>query len=153
MKMIEVLNMMVKGEIKEGTKLKIGYKIYDYINDYTESGDCSFVNKENDGTNLLEDNELITKSFLNYDVELIPPKPKKYLVKLNIRGLKGHFRYLNYYKTNDSDSIQINTKSCTELAKTHFTKSELKSIQLVCEFLDDMEGKYELVEVEDNEID
>ncbi|WP_171336105.1 hypothetical protein [Enterococcus cecorum] len=149
MKMIEVLNMMVKGEIKEGTKLKIGYKIYDYINDYTESDDCSFVNKENDGTNLLEDNELITKSFLNYDVELIPPKPKGYLVKLNIRGWKEHFRYLNYYEKNES--IEINSKRCTDFAKTHFTKDELQSIQPVREFLEDMEGKYELIEVEENE--
>ena len=150
MKMIEVLNMMVKGEIKEGTKLIIGYKIYDYINDYTDdSDDCSFVNKGNDGTNLLEDNELITKSFLNYDVELIPPKPKKYLVKLNIRGWKEHFRYLNYYEKNES--IEINSKRCTDFAKTHFTKDELQSIQPIREFLEDMEGKFELIEVEENE--
>ncbi len=153
MKMIDVLNMMAEGNLKEGTKLKIGYKIYNYIKDYTESENCSFVNRENDRTEFLEDNEFITTDFLNKEVELIPPKEKKYLVKLNIRGLKGHFRYLNYYKTNDSDSIQINTKSCTDLAKTHFTKDELQSIQLVREFLDDMQGKFELIEVEDNEID
>lgn len=150
MKMIDVLNMMAKGEIKEGSKLKIGGNTYSYIDTYTDDdGYCSFVNEEGYSDTFLEDEEMITQHFLNLEVEMIPPKPKKYLVKLNIRGLKGHFRYLNYYKTNDSDSIQINTKSCTDLAKTHFTKSELKSIQLVCEFLDDMEGKYELIEVDE----
>lgn len=148
--MIDVLNMMAKGEIKEGSKLKIGGNTYSYIDTYTDDdGYCSFVNEEGYSDTFLEDEEMITQHFLNLEVEMIPPKPKKYLVKLNIRGLKGHFRYLNYYKTNDSDSIQINTKSCTDLAKTHFTKSELKSIQLVCEFLDDMEGKYELIEVDE----
>lgn len=82
MKMIDVLNMMAKGEIKEGAKLKIGYKIYDYIKDYTESENCSFVNQEDDRIELLEDNEFITTDFLNYDVELIPPKEKKYRLKL-----------------------------------------------------------------------
>lgn len=147
MKMIEVLNMMVKGEIKEGTKLKIGYKIYDYINDYTESGDCSFVNKENDGTNLLEDNELITKSFLNYDVELIPPKPKKYLVKFNMRGLKESEMYLNYQT--EIDYITIYTAQQSVAYKTHFTKQEMQDIKLVREFLEDMQGKFELIEVEE----
>ena len=148
--MIDVLNMMAKCEIKEGSKLKIGGNTYSYIDTYTDDdGYCSFVNEEGYSDTFLEDEEMITQHFLNLEVEMIPPKPKKYLVKLNIRGLKGHFRYLNYYKTNDSDSIQINTKSCTDLAKTHFTKSELKSIQLVCEFLDDMEGKYELIEVDE----
>ncbi|MCJ0589952.1 hypothetical protein MMJ18_05990, partial [Enterococcus cecorum] len=69
----------------------------------------------------------------------------------NIRGWKEHFRYLNYYEKNES--IEINSKRCTDFAKTHFTKDELQSIQPVREFLEDMEGKYELIEVEENEID
>ena len=149
MKMIEVFDLMAKGGIKECTKLKIGYKIYDYINDYTESDDCSFVNKENDGTNLLEDNELITKSFLNYDVELIPPKEKKYLVKFNMRGLRDERVYLNY--TCLKNYVELNSWVETTNLKTHFTKDELQSIQPVREFLEDVEGKYELVEVTEDE--
>lgn len=151
MKMIDVLNMMAEGTLKEGTKLKIGYKIYSYIKDYFESENCSFVNQEDDRNELLEDNELITTDFLNKEVELIPPKEKKYLVKFNMRGWKEHFRYLNYYKQNDS--IEINSKRCTDSAKTQFTKSELQTIQPVREFLEDMEGKYKLIGVDDNETD
>lgn len=76
--------MMSKNKIKEGAKLKHGYKIYNYVKDYTENEDCSFVSKEDDRTELLEDNELITTDFLNSEVELIPPVEKKYYLKLNI---------------------------------------------------------------------
>lgn len=149
MKMIDVLNMMAEGKIKEGTKLKIGYKIYDYIKDYTESENCSFVNQEDDRAEFLEDNEFITTDFLNLDAELIPPKPKKYLVKFNMRGLKESEMYLNYQTENDY--VFIDTTKQSVVHKTHFTKSELKSIKLVREFLEDMEGKYELIGVDDNE--
>ena len=147
MKMIEVLNMMAKDEIKEGTKLKIGYKIYDYINDYTESENCSFVNQEDDRAEFLEDNEFITTDFLNLNVELIPPKEKKYLVKFNMRGLDKGLAYLNYTKLRNCVIIQDKVDCVTY--KTHFTKSELQTIQPVREFLEDMEGKYELIEAEE----
>lgn len=147
MKMIDVLNMMAEGKIKEGTKLKIGYKIYDYIKDYTESENCSFVNQEDDRAEFLEDNEFITTDFLNLDAELIPPKPKKYLVKFNMRGLKEKYRYLNYIKMDEF--VHINDDKCVTYVKNRFTKDELQSIQPVREFLEDMEGKYELIEVEE----
>lgn len=126
MKMIDVLNMMAEGKIKEGTKLKIGYKIYDYINDYTESGDCSFVNKENDGTNLLEDNELITKSFLNYDVELIEPKPKKYYLRLS-----GDDK-LSYINRNvEYHTCKPSSRSESLVCKTKFTQEEIDNDKLL----------------------
>ena len=149
--MIDVLNMMAKGEIKEGTKLVIGGNVYSYIDTYTDDSGCSFVNEEGYSDTFLEDEEMITQPFLNLEVELIPPKEKKYLVKFNMRGLKGHFRYLNYYKKNES--IELNTKQSSVFCKASFTKSELQSIQPVREFLEDMKGKFELIEVEDNEID
>ena len=98
-----------------------------------------------------EDEEMITQPFLNLEVELIPPKEKKYLVKFNMRGWIERFSYLNYYEKNES--IELNTKQSSVFCKASFTKSELQSIQPVREFLEDMEGKYELIEVEDNEID
>ena len=152
MKMIDVLNMMAKGEIKEGAKLKIGGNVYSYIDTYTDdSGYCSFVNEEGYSDTFLEDEEMITQPFLNLDVELIQPKPKKYLVKFNMRGLKEPFRYLNYIE--NDEFVHINDKRGITFAKNSFTKDELQSIQPVREFLEDMEGKYELIEVEDNEID
>ena len=149
MKMIDVLNMMAEGEIKEGTKLQIGYKIYDYIKDYTESKNCSFVNQEDDRAEFLEDNEFITTDFLNKEVELIPPKSKKYLIKINIRGLQERFTYLNYCEA--SGRVNLHDKYRLSSIQTEFTKDELQSIESVREFLEDIEGKYELIEVEENE--
>lgn len=152
MKMIDVLNMMAKGEIKEGSKLKIGGNTYSYIDTYTDDdGYCSFVNEEGYSDTFLEDEEMITQSFLNSDVDLIPPKEKKYLVKFNMRGLNEYFTYLNYSKLRNC--VMIDNKSEDEIHKIHFTKSELQSIQPVREFLEDMQGKFELIEVDDNEID
>ena len=149
-KMIDALNMMADGTLKEGTKLKIGYKIYDYIN--TESDDYSFVNQEDDGGRFLEDNELITTDFLNYEVELIPPKEKKYLIKIHIKGLLNIRNYLNYYNDGIKQWIEIGNNLVQGFYQTRFTKQEMQDIKLVCEFLEDMEGKYELIEVEDDEI-
>ena len=152
MKMIDVFDLMAKGEIKEGSKLKIGGNTYSYIDTYTDDdGYCSFVNEEGYSDTFLEDEEMITQPFLNLEVELIPPKEKKYLVKFNMRGLKENYRYLNYIESDEC--AHINDKRCTTIDKTKFTKDELQSIQPVKEFLDDMEGKYELIEVAENEID
>ena len=152
MKMIDVLNMMAQGEIKEGAKLKIGGEVYSYIDTYTDySGCCSFVNEEGYSDTFLEDKEMITQHFLNFDVELIPPKEKKYFVKLNVHGLREDFAYLNYFDR--MNRVMIRTEEDYEVYKTRFTKDELKSIQPVREFLEDMQGKYELIVVYDNETD
>lgn len=145
MRLIDVFTMMARGEIKQGTVLVLGevdgIKI-EYIYDETR---CGFY----DEYDRLEHYYDIHEKFLNREIKLIPPKEKKYLVKFNMRGWIDRFRYLNYYEKNES--IEMNTKSCNEFAKTHFTKSELQSIQLVREFLEDMEGKYELIEVKEDE--
>lgn len=151
MKMIDVLNMMVKGEIKEGTKLVIGGNVYSYIDTYTDDSGCSFVNEEGYSDTFLEDEEMITQPFLNLEVELIPPKEKKYLVKFNMRGLDNECKYLNY--SSSRKSVILNIKISNRAFQTHFTKSELQSIRSVREFLEDMEGKYELIGVDDNETD
>lgn len=147
MKMIDVLNMTAKGEIKEGTKLVIGGNVYSYIDTYTDDSGCSFVNEEGYSDTFLEDEEKITQPFLNLEVELIPPKEKKYLVKFNMRGLKENEIYLNYQTKNDY--VVLCTTKQSLVYKTKFTKDELQSIQPVREFLEDMEGKYELIEVEE----
>lgn len=159
MKMIDVLNMMAEGEIKEGTKLVIGGNVYSYIDTYTDDSGCSFVNEEGYSDTFLEDEEKITQPFLNKKVELIEPKPKKYLVKLNVKWLKSTFSHVNYVNRStvqyviigDDENLGRSDFGCYQ---TQFTKKELQSIKPVKEFLDDMQGKYELVEVtEDNEID
>ena len=158
MKMIEVLNMMAEGNLKEGTKLVIGGNVYSYIDTYTDDSGCSFVNEEGYSDTFLEDEEMITQPFLNLEVELIPPKEKKYLIKLNVKWLKSSFSYVNYVNRGadqyviigDGENLGSSDFGCYQ---TQFTEKELQSIQPVREFLEDMQGKYELIEVDDNEID
>lgn len=142
MKMIDVLNLMAEGEIKANTTLII----------YDDSGGCSFLYSEKDHrffnkySNRLEDFR-IDKHFLNLEVELIPPKEKKYLIKVNVPGLRENFAYLNYTKSRNR--VVIHGKVDCSTYKTHFTKDELQSIKPVREFLEYMQGKYTLVEVEE----
>ena len=149
MKMIDVLILMAEGDIKVNTKLII----------YDDSGGRSFLYSEKDHrffnkySNRLEDFR-IDKHFLNLEVDLIPPKEEKYLVKFNMRGLRNGREYLNLdYDKRGDERVHLNSKCETLSRQTEFTKQELQSIQPVREFLEDMQGKYTLIEVEENEND
>ena len=147
MKMIEVFDLMAKDEIKEGTKLKIydnsSIYIYKYQKIYKLFLDAEYRRLEQDFE--------FDREFLNLEVELSEPEEKKYLIKVNVRGLAISFEYLNYYEPDKG--VVISSENDNYSYKTHFTKSELQSIQPVREFLEDMEGKYELIGVDDNETD
>ena len=147
MRIIEVFNLMAERKIEEGTKLIVsgGFEEFEY--EYKKRH-LNFVDEDLDD---LDERFNIDENFLNREVELIPPKEKKYLVKLNMRGLREDFAYLNYTKSRNC--VVIHGKVDCATYKTHFTKDELQSIQPVREFLEDMEGKFELVEVADNEND
>lgn len=140
MKMIDVLNMVAKGEIENNTKLIVSADLDDYEYRYSK-GYNAFLNKYSNG---MDDDFCLDKDFLNFEAELIPPKEKKYLIKVNIQGLNGYFTYLNYSEVRHC--VMIQDKAEDEIYKTHFTEKELQSIQPVREFLEDMEGKCELIE-------
>lgn len=137
---INVLNLIAEGKIKEGTKLEFDGFEYEFSEDHFENviGDW------------LEDVHEISASFLNLEVEMIEPKEKKYLVKFNICGLRNdinEFCYLNYVKM--YEYVVIDDKTQTVSHKTMFTKQELKSIKPVKEFLEDLQGKFKLIEVDE----
>lgn len=146
--MIDVLIKQANKEIKEGTILKVpdeelfGKKsVFEF-----EFNEDHFYDEEG---LTVEELYPFDTDFLNSKVELIPPKEKKYLIKVNVRGLTISFEYLNYFE----GGVVISSKNDNYIYKTHFTKKELQSIQPVREFLEDIEGKYELIEVEENEAD
>ena len=146
MKMIDVLNLIAKGEIKDQTTLKI----HDPVNTlytYTFNGKYKSFYSNTEYSRELGNYFKINDNFLNREVELIPPKEKKYLVKFNMRGLDNECKYLNY--SSSRKSVILNIKISNRAFQTRFTEQELQSIQPVKEFLDDMQGKYELIEVEE----
>lgn len=140
MKLIEVLQKVANGEIEKGTKFILGDNLYIFNRDRFRAGNF-----------YLDGRIFLNARDLNREVDLIPQKEKKYLVKFNMRWWIERFSYLNYYEKNES--IELNTKQSSVFCKASFTKDELQSIQQVREFLEDMEGKYELIEVNDNEDD
>lgn len=135
MELINVLILMAEGKIKEGTKLEFDGYEYEFSEDHFE----------NDRGDWLEDVHEISASFLNLEVELISPK-KKYLIKLTIRGLNDENTYLNRNRKKNIIFLSDNFEG--QYSQTKFTKQEMQDIQLIREFLEDMEGKYELIEVE-----
>lgn len=136
MELINVLNLMAEGKIKEGTKLEFDGFEYEFSEDHFEDGIGDW----------LEDVHEISASFLNQEVELIPPKEKKYLIKVNIKGLIKELTVLNYQRL--TGKIHLGYPGDTNFVKTSFTKSEMQSIQHIREFLEDMQGKYELIEID-----
>ena len=132
MKMIDVLNMMAKGEIKERTILLFDGYQYRYVNNHFED----------DSGHWLEANHAIIPYFLNQEVLMIFPKEKKYLIKVR-----------NWYLTYDLDenNVVLATKRVAMFRKSHFTKSETQSILAVNKFLEDIQGEYEVIEVKEDE--
>ena len=79
MKMIDVIVKLANGEIEDQTVLKI-YDPMGKVNTYTFDGETKrFYN----GYNLEPYFSKLDDRFLNFDVKLIPPRPKKYYLRLN----------------------------------------------------------------------
>ena len=150
MKMIEVFDLMAKKEIKHETLLIVYSESVGYVYKY----DKLYRTFLNDDSKRMEEDFVFGDDFLNFDVKLIPPKEKKYLIKLNAKWLKSSLSHVNYVNRGtdqyviigDGENLGSTDFGCYQ---TQFTEKELQSIQPVKEFLEDMQGKFELIEVEE----
>lgn len=127
MKMIDVLIKLANGEIKDQTILKI----YDHagtLYPYTfEERYNSFY------SNAKYRRELggyfkISGDFLNYEVELIPPKPKKYQLKLYE---DDDFSYVTRSSYDSSFNYDISDKNEICEFITKFTQEEIDNEKLL----------------------
>lgn len=145
MKMIEVMIKLANGGIEDQTTLKI----YDpcALHTYTFKGRYNAFYSNTKYSTELGNYFKINSNFLNYEVELIPPKEKKYLIKLTIKGINDENTYLNRNRKKNFIFLSDNFEG--QYSQTKFTKQEMQDIQLIRELLEDMEGKYELIEVEE----
>lgn len=145
MKMIKVFNLMANNAIKDKTEIIIYYDSEAYVYKYHKLYQ-TFLNED---SKRMEEEFVFGIDFLNFEVDLIPPEEKKYWIKFNMRGLRDGREYLNLdYDKPGYECVHLNSKYETSSTQTKFTKSELQSIEAVREFLEDMNGKYELVEEE-----
>lgn len=122
MKIIEVFIKLVNDEIKDQTILKI----YDHTGDlhrYTFDGKFKAFYDESDDE--LGGDFEISNKFLNYEAELIEPKPKKYYLRLDE---DDNFSYIN---KKVRFSYEVASKSgCTDY-KTKFTQEEIDESMLL----------------------
>lgn len=138
MKLIDVLNMMAKGEIKHGTKLITDDDLDDYAYQYSELYQA-FMDRY---MNRVEDDFFLDKDFLNIEVELIEPKPKKYQLKLYE---DDDFSYVTRSSYDSSFNYDISDKNEICEFITKFTQEEIDDD----EFLKFIEKYGVKVEVED----
>lgn len=146
MKMIDVYMKMKNLEMKIGTKLIIGDYTFIYVKRWLSETSVSY-RFEDMKEKMLEDYYDIDLDFLNKEVKLIQPMKKKYLIKVNIKGLIKELTVLNYQRL--TGKIHLGYPGDTNFVKTSFTKSEMQSIEPIRAFLDDMKGKYTFIEVEE----
>lgn len=136
MELINVLNLMAEGKIKEGTKLEFDGYEYEFSEDHFED----------DSGDWLEDVHEISASFLNLEVELIPPKPKKYQLKLYE---DDDFSYVARSSYDSSFNYDISDKNEICEFITKFTQEEIDNEKLL-KFIEQHGIKEE---VEDDEND
>lgn len=122
MKIIEVFIKLVNDKIKDQTILKI----YDHTGDlhrYTFDGKFKAFYDESDDE--LGGDFEISNKFLNYEAELIEPKPKKYYLRLD---KDDNFSYIN---KNVYFSYEVANKSKHTNYKTKFTQEEIDGSMLL----------------------
>lgn len=145
MKMMNVLKLMADNRLKDKTEIIIYYDSEVYVYKYHKLYQ-TFLNED---SKRMEEEFVFGVDFLNFEVDVIPPEESRFLIKFNMRGLRDGREYLNLdYDKRGHECVHLNSKCETSSIQTRFTKSELQSIKAVREFLEDMNGKYELVEVE-----
>ena len=142
MKMIEVFDLMAKKEIKHETQLIIHY----------DSVCCSFRYHKlyqtflNDNYERMEEEFVFGCDFLNFEVELIPPKPKKYQLRLYEDDDLSYVTRSSY----DSDfNYDFGDENEIMEFKTKFTQEQIDNDK----FLKFVERHGIKEEVEDDEID
>ena len=122
MKMIDVLAKLARDEIKDGTELEVHdsigrtlkYTFYEKLK--------AFRDKRFDGMDRWFS---INNSFLNLEVDLIPPKPKKFYLRLDE---DDKFSYIN---KNVYFSYEVANKSEHTNYKTKFTQEEIDESMLL----------------------
>lgn len=130
MKMIDVLNMVAEGKIEKDTKLIVSDGFGEYEYKYKQQkGYRAFYNNFDKISKMRIDNEFrLDEDFLNLEVKLIPPKPKKYQLKLYEDD------DVSYVTRNPYDNIfsyYVSDKNETCNFITKFTQEEIDNEKLL----------------------
>lgn len=118
MKIIDVLNLMAEGKIENDAKLIASTDLDDYEYRYSK-GYNTFFNKH---SNRIEDDFFLDEDFLNIEVELAQPKPKKYQLKLY---KEDDLSYVTRSPYDNIFSYYVSDKNETCNFITKFTQEEI----------------------------
>lgn len=141
MKMIEVFDLMAKGEIKAQTELFV-YDNIECIDIYKFDGKAFY----NEHGNEIGSDFIISSMFLNYTVELIEPIPKEYYLRLDE---DDDLSYVIRSSYNSDFNYDLGSKIELCESITKFTQEEINNDKLL-KFIEQHGIKEE---VEDNAID
>lgn len=118
-KIIDVLIKLANGEIKDQTTLKIHDPVNTlYTYTFNEKYKSFYSNTEY--SRELGNYFKINDNFLNREVELIPPKPKKYYLRLDENN---NLSYINYNK--EEYYFMIASEYETPKSQSKFTQEEI----------------------------
>ena len=123
--MIDVLNLMAKGKIEKDTKLIVSDGFGEYEYKYRKGYRAFYNNFDKISKMRIDDEFRLDEDFLNLEVELIPPKPKKYYLRLDE---DDEFSYIN---KNVHFSYEVANKSEHTNYKTKFTQEEIDESMLL----------------------
>lgn len=117
MKIIEILKKVANGEIEKCTKFILNDNLFIFNGKMFESNDLTY----------LENCIFLNEKDLNREVELIPPKPKKYYLRLDE---DDSLSYINKNK-NERFSYEVTNKIECNGCKTKFTQEEIDNDMLL----------------------
>lgn len=139
MKIIKVLQKVANGEIEKGTKFILNDNLFIFNGRLFESNDSTY----------LENCIFLNEKDLNKEVELIPPKLKKYYLRLH-GGTSNFEDYVNRHKENFGLHSYIidDDEECNGFY-TKFTQDEIDN-DVLLKFIEQRGIKEEVEEDEDD---
>lgn len=126
LKMIDVFNLVAKGEIKEDTVLVFNDRVFEFL-----YGESFIEDDEITLESIFDEDTFIGFEFLNTEVYLVDPEDRKLSITLGVTGRDNN--YLGY--NTETKSLKLGSKEETAHIKTAFTDREMYEIKPVDDFL------------------
>lgn len=130
MKMIEVLQLMSEGKIKDKTILEVLDNTGKTMRTYEYDANALSENFYDECDDALTDDYDFNIEFLNLNVKLTDPKPKKYYLKL---FEDDECSYVHYYYDKETDSVDylIGAKASIDNYQMTFNEKEIETNKLL----------------------
>lgn len=130
MKVIEVMQLMSEGKIKDKTILEVLDNKGKTIRTYKYDANALSENFYDECDDALTDDYDFNIEFLNLNVKLTDPKPKKYYLKL-VNDDECSYVHYHYNQNTDSVDYLIGAKALIDNYQMTFNEKEINSDKLL----------------------